>query len=108
MQFPGHSQLLWGEAKVRRERRSPEFSFYALVRVLQRLQERLDTTKQEHLQGEVSWKCFFVSSHMITCTYIPQLSQILETLNIKPVLQMCMMENVGSGEKRRNKCLPSN
>ena len=54
LQFPGHSELLWGEAKGRRERSVPESRFYALVRVLQRLQECLDTTKQEHLQGEVS------------------------------------------------------
>lgn len=55
LQFPGHGELLWGEAKVRGERGDPELCFHALVRVLQRLQEHLDTTKQEHLQGEVSW-----------------------------------------------------
>lgn len=55
LQFPGHGELLWGEAKVRGERRAPGLRFYALVRVLQRLQERLGTTKQEHLQREVSW-----------------------------------------------------
>lgn len=55
LQFPGHGELLWGEAKVWGERSAPGLRFYVLVRVLQRLQERLDTTKQEHLQREVSW-----------------------------------------------------
>lgn len=53
-QFPGHSELLWGEAKGRGERGGPGLHFHALVRVLQRLQERLDTPEQEHLQREVS------------------------------------------------------
>ena len=55
LQFPGHGELLWGEAKVRGERSGAELRFHALVRVLQRLQEHLDKTEQEHLQGEVSW-----------------------------------------------------
>ncbi len=55
IQFPGHSELLWCEAKVWGERSGSELCFYALVRVLQRLQEHLDTTEQEHLQGEVRW-----------------------------------------------------
>lgn len=53
-QFPGHGELLRGEAKARGQGSAAGLRFYAVVRVLQRLQERLGTTKQEHLQREVS------------------------------------------------------
>lgn len=53
-QFPGHGELLRGEAEGRRQRSGPRFRFHALVRVFQRLQERLGPTKQDHLKGEVS------------------------------------------------------
>lgn len=53
-QFPGHGELLWDEAKTRRNGSAAGLRFYAVVRVLQRLQERLGTAKQEHFQREVS------------------------------------------------------
>lgn len=54
-QFPGHGELLWGEGKIWREGSGPGLRLHAVVRVLQRLQERLGATEQEHLQREVSW-----------------------------------------------------
>lgn len=53
-QFPGHGELLRGEAEGRGQRSGPWLRFHVLVRVFQRLQERLGATKQGHLQREVS------------------------------------------------------
>lgn len=53
IQFPERGGLLWRETEKRGEGSDSELRLHALVRVLQRLQERLGTAKQEHLQGEV-------------------------------------------------------
>lgn len=66
LQFPGHGELLWGEAEVRGEGSGTELRFHALVRILQRLQEHLDKTEQEHLQGEVSWRLVRLLSFLLS------------------------------------------
>lgn len=52
-QFPKRSGLLRRKAERWGKGSDPELRLHALVRVLQRFQECLDTTQQEHLQGEV-------------------------------------------------------